>query len=70
MNRKQLGRPVFETGSGEPPASGVREPLSLRQVELGLLSFFDVEVVDFHFDHGHPSRPAAEPAAPSRPLFT
>src|SRR5471030_2033983 len=44
MNRKQLGRPVLETRSGELPASRVREPLSLCQVVLGLLSFFDVDV--------------------------
>src|SRR6266853_3806167 len=44
MDREQLGRPVVETGGVECPATGVREPLSLRQVELGLPAFFDVEV--------------------------
>ena len=42
INRKQLGRPLLETGGIECPATGVREPLSLRQVELGLLAVVDV----------------------------
>src|SRR5262249_23460819 len=44
MNRKQLGRPVLETGSVEHPAARMRETLSLSQVELGSLAFFDVDV--------------------------
>src|SRR6185295_4931448 len=44
INRKQLGRPVVETGGIECPATGVTQPLSLREVELGLLLFLDIEV--------------------------
>jgi hypothetical protein len=44
MDREQLGRPVVETGGIECPATGMREPLSLRKVELGLLLFLDIEV--------------------------
>ena len=43
IDLEQLGRPVVETGGIECPATGVREPLSLRQVELGLLAYLDVE---------------------------
>ena len=44
MDREQLGRPVVETGGIECPAAGVREPLSLRKVELGLLAFLNIDV--------------------------
>src|SRR6266850_1309088 len=44
MNRKQLGRPVRETGSCERPTTGMRESLSLSQVELGLLALLNIEV--------------------------
>src|SRR5712671_901664 len=44
VDREQLRRPVLEARGGERPASRVREPLSLCQVELGLLAFVDVDV--------------------------
>src|SRR5260221_4997914 len=44
INRKQLGRPVRETGSGERPTTGMRESLSLCQVKLGLLALLNIEV--------------------------
>src|SRR5258708_15042997 len=44
VDREQLRRPVLKAGRGERPASRMREPLSLCQVELGLLAFVDVEV--------------------------
>src|SRR5258705_1210910 len=44
INREQLGRPLLETGGIECPAAVVRQPLSLRQVELGLLAFLDIEI--------------------------
>src|SRR5258705_4917248 len=44
VNREQLRRPVFKARRGERPASRMREPLSLCQVELGFLAFVDVEV--------------------------
>src|SRR4029077_19571070 len=43
MDRKQLRRPVVETGGVECPATGVRKPLSLRKVELGLLALIKCE---------------------------
>ena len=44
VDREQLRRPVLEARGGERPASRVREPLSLRKVELGLLALLDIEV--------------------------
>src|SRR5712671_3299839 len=44
VDREQLRRPVLKARRGKRPASRMREPLSLRQVELGLLAFVDVEV--------------------------
>src|SRR6266404_3044828 len=44
VNREQLRRPVFKARRDERPASRMREPLSLSQVELGFLAFVDVEV--------------------------
>src|SRR5258706_10587845 len=44
VDRKQLRRPVLKARRGERPASRMCEPLSLCQVELGLLAFVDVEV--------------------------
>src|SRR5260221_1072820 len=44
INRKHLGRPVRETGSGERPTTGMRESLSLCQVKLGLLALLNIEV--------------------------
>src|SRR5258708_34425183 len=44
INRKQLGRPVRETGSGERPTTGMRESLSLCQVKLSLLALLTIEV--------------------------
>src|ERR1700681_1644010 len=44
VDREQLRRPVLKARRGERPASRMREPLSLCQVELGLLAFVDVEV--------------------------
>src|SRR5258705_12048991 len=44
MDRQQLRRPMLETGGVEDPASGVRKPLRLRQVELGLLALLNIEV--------------------------
>src|ERR1700693_734490 len=43
VDRKQPGRPILETGRVEGPAACVREPLSLRKVELRLFPFFDIE---------------------------
>src|ERR1700737_3467238 len=44
MDRKQLSRPVVKTGGVECPATGVRKPLSLRKVELGLLALLNIEI--------------------------
>src|SRR5713101_6392750 len=44
VDREQLGRPLLKPRRGERPASRMCEPLSLCQVELGLLAFVDVEV--------------------------
>src|SRR5207245_11323145 len=44
MNHKQLGRPLLETGGTECPATGVREPLSLRKEELRSFAFLYVEI--------------------------
>src|SRR5712692_2299378 len=44
VDREQLRRPVLKARRGERPASRMCEPLSLCQVELGLLAFVDVEV--------------------------
>ena len=43
VDRKQLGRPILETGRVEGPAACVRKPLSLHKVELRLFPFFDIE---------------------------
>jgi hypothetical protein len=43
VDRKQLGRPILETGRVEGPAACVCDPLSLRKVELRLFPFFDIE---------------------------
>src|SRR6266853_451509 len=44
VDREQLGRPLLKARRSERPASRMCEPLSLRQVELGLLAFVHVEV--------------------------
>ncbi|KWR91559.1 hypothetical protein RM96_03485 [Cupriavidus sp. IDO] len=44
VDLKQPGRPVFKTGSVEGPAADVRKALAFRQVELGPLSLFNIEV--------------------------
>ena len=44
VDQEQLGRPVVEAGRVECPAAGVRKPLPLRKVGLGLLVLFDIEV--------------------------
>ncbi len=44
VDLKQLGRPVFKTRSVESPAADVCKALTFRQVELGPLSFFNIEV--------------------------
>ena len=44
VDRKQLGRPILETGRVEGPTASVRKPLSLRKVELRLFPFFDIKV--------------------------
>src|SRR6267154_1262377 len=44
VDREQLGRPLLKARRGERPASRMCEPLSLCQVELGLLAFVNVEV--------------------------
>src|SRR4029077_1986954 len=44
MDREQLRRPVVETSRVECPAAGVRQPLSLRQIELGLLALLNIEI--------------------------
>src|SRR5712692_2089654 len=44
VDREQLRRPVLKARRGERPASRMCEPLSLCQVELGLLAFVDVEI--------------------------
>src|SRR6266446_4962569 len=44
VDREQLRRPALKARRGERPASRMREPLSLCQVELGLLAFVDVEI--------------------------
>src|SRR5579864_2876778 len=44
MDLKQPGRPVFKAGSVECPAAGVCKTLTFRQVELGPLSFFNIDV--------------------------
>src|SRR5258706_4780969 len=44
VDREQLGRQLLKARWGERPASRMCEPLSLCQVELGLVAFVDVEV--------------------------
>ncbi|HTB72829.1 MAG TPA: hypothetical protein VK762_06280 [Polyangiaceae bacterium] len=44
MDPKQFRGPVVEPSGMERPAAHMREPLALREVELGLLVFLDVEV--------------------------
>src|SRR6202163_2171301 len=44
VDREQLRRPVLKARRGERPASRMRESLSLRQVELGLLALLNIEV--------------------------
>jgi hypothetical protein len=44
MNPEQLWRPIVESGSVECPATHMREALSLREVELCLFPFFNVEI--------------------------
>src|SRR5260221_7912767 len=43
VDREQLRRPVLKARRGERPASRMREPLSLCQVELGLLALVNIE---------------------------
>src|SRR5229473_3353378 len=44
VDLEQLRRPVLKARRGERPASRMREPLSLCQVELGLLALLNIEV--------------------------
>src|SRR5579863_870616 len=44
VDLEQLGRPVFKAGSVECPVADVRKALTFRQVKLGPLSFFNIEV--------------------------
>src|SRR5262249_26781862 len=43
VDPEQLGRPVLEAYRFERPGTRVRKPLSLRQVELCLLAFIDID---------------------------
>src|SRR4029077_8797259 len=51
MDRQQLRRPVLETGGAEDPASGVRQSLRLRKVELRLLALLNIEVNTNEAEH-------------------
>src|SRR6266481_1428225 len=44
MNPEQLWRPVVEASRVEGPTTHMREPLSFREIELGLFAVFNVEI--------------------------
>ena len=48
MNPEQLWRPIVEPSGTEGPATHMRKPLSLPEVELCLFPIFNVEI---HANH-------------------